>query len=112
MNTANDDEQSALDACLSYSCHNCAKPLCLRKRTINLALGHTEAMYCLDCLAVMNGQQARDILLVTKEYIAGRECFAKEWRRYESENDCPEPKHCFISECFSGNAFLPEDKMP
>lgn len=65
-----------------------------------MALGNSEIMYCLGCIAGMNNQEPKQVLVTTKEYIASRQCFAKEWHKYKSQSDCPEPNTCFIGECF------------
>lgn len=82
-------------------CAKCNKPLCLRKQVINLVLGNTDEMFCLICLGELNDQEAKEVLLAAKEYIKGRDCFKKEWLRYESKDFCPDPKGCFLLECFA-----------
>jgi hypothetical protein len=82
------------------ACHRCEAPLCLRKQVVNLALGLTEQMMCLECLARDNAQNARELLEGLQDYIQGRDCFAKQWRRYESVEFCPDKKNCLPDQCF------------
>jgi hypothetical protein len=81
-------------------CHKCQAPLCLRKQVINLALGLTDEMMCLNCLASENGQDAREVLEGLQDYIQSRECFAKQWRRYETLEYCPDATGCVADVCF------------
>jgi hypothetical protein len=81
-------------------CCQCGKPLCVRKQVINMALGNSEEMFCLICLGAINGKEPQEVLMSTKEYIAGRPCFAKAWNKYTNKVDCPEPNSCFVLECF------------
>jgi hypothetical protein len=83
------------------ACLKCQKPLCLRKQVINLALGNSDEMYCLVCLAVMNEQEPKEILLKVKSYVQGRECLQKEWVKYENSEYCPDKTGCFMRECFA-----------
>lgn len=85
------------------ACDRCAQPLCLRQQVLNLALGMTEQMKCLRCLSIENERQAPELLSDLRDYIYGRECFAKQWKRYSSLEYCPdqsgcEPKTCFANE--------------
>lgn len=81
-------------------CSICAERLCLRQKTINLALGYTEMMYCLNCLEDKEGSTANEILAKTKKYVLARECFAKEWVKYKNISYCPKPNECFPGTCF------------
>lgn len=81
-------------------CVRCSAQLCLRKQVINLALGMAEEMFCLDCLARENSQDAREVLESVKDYIHGRECFAKQWKRYSSVEYCPDRGGCVPDSCF------------
>lgn len=81
-------------------CHKCQAPLCLRKQVINLALGLTEEMMCLSCLGKENEQDPRELLEGLRDYIDQRECFAKQWRRYESVDYCPDRHGCISDVCF------------
>lgn len=82
-------------------CKTCHSALCLRKQVINLALGNTDEMYCLECLAKESDVTPADVLCNTKQYLVGRECFRKEWVKYESDGDCPDPDNCLPGFCFS-----------
>lgn len=82
------------------SCAQCGAALCLRKQVINLALGNAETMSCLNCLAKEMGQNPEEVLKRLKDYVDGRDCFKKQWIRYESQDWCPEPNNCFPGECF------------
>jgi len=81
-------------------CVKCGSPLCLRKQVINYVFGNTEEMFCLVCLAYVNGKEPKELLLAAKEYIQGRDCFRKTWVRYENRSYCPDPYGCFLDECF------------
>ena|SRR5438309_11024131 len=81
-------------------CLRCAKPLCLRKQVVNLALGITDEMCCLSCLAVDNDQSCEALLAKMIDYINTRECFAKEWQRYTGIEFCPDPDGCIPAVCF------------
>ncbi len=81
-------------------CFKCQAPLCLRKQVINLALGLTEEMMCLSCLAQEHGQSPSELLQGLQDYINSRECFAKQWRRYSSIAFCPDAVGCVPAACF------------
>jgi hypothetical protein len=66
-----------------------------------MALGNTDKIYCLPCLALRLDSKSEIILESMKDYINSRECFNKEWTKYKEESDCPEPKSCFPSQCFA-----------
>ena len=68
---------------------------------MNLAVGNTDELFCLECLGNESDRKAVEVLLTLKGYALGRECFAKEWRRYVVEDDCPDRLGCFPGECFS-----------
>ncbi len=82
------------------NCHNCSEKLCLRERTINLAMGNTDIMYCLVCLGLRESKAPEEILAKIKKYILARECFRKEWVKYQDASDCPKPKTCYPQICF------------
>src|SRR5262249_202598 len=82
-------------------CHPSPQPLCLRQQVINLALGNTDQMMCLSCLAKENQQTQTAVLTRVKNYVLKRECFAKEWARYSSQQFCPYPQTCVPGPCFS-----------
>lgn len=84
----------------SGQCHACGKALCLRKQVINLALGNTDEMKCLVCLAEENEKEPVEVLEGTKTYVLSRECFRKQWHLYACEDQCPEPLTCFPARCF------------
>ena len=87
---------------LPTQCTHCGNPLCLRKQVVNLALGNTEEMYCLKCLAAQAKTTERAVLENSAGYIRGRDCFRKEWKRYVDLSYCPDPKGCIPEICFSG----------
>lgn len=82
------------------SCCGCGARLCLRKQVINLALGHVEQMWCLLCLSREGGQTPQEILSGLKTYIRSRDCFLKEWARYETVEFCPDREGCMPGVCF------------
>lgn len=82
------------------NCSKCGARLCLRKQVINLALGIEELMLCLECLGKENNKPPEQVLGGIKSYILGRECFAKQWRRYPGKEYCPDPQTCFPGTCF------------
>ena len=82
-------------------CSNCKQALCLRKQVMNLTVGNTDEMYCLVCLGKESDRKAVEVLLTLKGYAQSRDCFLKEWRRYESVEDCPDRQGCFPDQCFS-----------
>ena len=84
----------------ALTCAGCGARLCLRKQVVNLALGHVDRMWCLSCLSLQSGQSPAEILSGLKAYIQGRDCFRKEWVRYETTDDCPDPHRCLPDICF------------
>lgn len=82
-------------------CHRCSAPLCLRKQVLNLALGQTDGMLCLTCLAADNDQKVEDVLSGLQDYVQSRDCFAKQWKRYLSVEYCPDQAGCIPSTCFA-----------
>lgn len=82
-------------------CQKCRAGLCLRKQVVNLALGFSEDMYCLGCLAADMGQEEGEILASAKAYILDRQCFAKSWKLYLTVDYCPQPDSCFPGLCFN-----------
>lgn len=82
-------------------CSKCGAALCLRKQVINLALGNVEAVYCLDCLAVIEQEAPQKLISGLAGYIMGRDCFRKEWVRYKGVEDCPQPSTCIPETCFN-----------
>ena len=89
-----------LIAGMPSACLGCGRPLCLRKQVINLALGNDEEMFCLDCLGNQNEKSGEGVLVGIKDYIKGRDCFRKEWIKYEGIADCPDPSGCYPHSCF------------
>lgn len=83
-------------------CSKCGLALCLRKQVCNLTVGNVDEMLCLKCLAEDSQRPPVDVLLTLKGYALKRECFSKEWRRYESRAECPDPGGCFPDQCFRG----------
>jgi hypothetical protein len=81
-------------------CSRCQAPLCLRKQVINLALGSPAQMLCLSCLAAKMHKSESQLVSEIKKYILSRDCFAKEWKRYKSQDNCPDPYNCVIEQCF------------
>ena len=84
------------------TCADCEAPLCLRKQVINLALGNGDKMCCLVCLAKQETATEQVVLRKLKSYIEGRDCFAKEWLRYDTSACCPDWAGCFPEICFVG----------
>lgn len=86
---------------LPSNCRACGAFLCLRKQVINLALGNTESMLCLECLGKEGEQSAEQVLAGIKHYVLLRECLRKEWLKYVDVEYCPDPQHCFPATCFA-----------
>lgn len=84
------------------TCSQCEAPLCLRKQVINLALGNSDEMFCLECLAKDSSQRADEVLSGIQAYIVSRDCFRKQWERYVNVDYCPDPNGCFPAVCFAG----------
>ncbi len=82
------------------ACARCGALLCLRKQVINLALGNDQAMHCLNCLGEEMGQAPEAVLKRLKDYVDGRDCFKKQWVKYETRDWCPDPSGCFPGDCF------------
>ena len=82
-------------------CSKCGRAICLRKQIINMVLGNTEEMFCLVCLGASNEQEPKEVLLTAKNYIKRRDCFNKEWIKYEDKSYCPDPEGCFLVDCFA-----------
>ncbi|MBX9947787.1 MAG: hypothetical protein K2Y39_01360 [Candidatus Obscuribacterales bacterium] len=68
---------------------------------MNLTVGNTDELFCLVCLGAESDRKPVEVLLTLKGYALGRECFAKEWRRYAQEEDCPDRLGCFPGDCFA-----------
>jgi hypothetical protein len=83
-------------------CARCEAPLCVRKQVLNLALGNTDELLCLKCLAIDNENTQEGVLTGLGEYIQTRDCFRKEWVKYRGVEDCPDRKGCIPAVCFAG----------
>ena len=81
-------------------CAACGAPLCLRKQVINLAMGNTETMHCLGCLAKESDETPAGVLANLMSYVQMRDCFAKEWKRYSDVSFCPDRQGCHPDLCF------------
>jgi hypothetical protein len=86
---------------LESGCSRCGKALCLRQQVLNLALGAEQDLLCLGCLARENSKEPGELLADLGPYVLSRECFAKQWRLYKSDADCPDRLACLPKECFS-----------
>jgi hypothetical protein len=86
---------------LEAICCRCQKSLCLRQQVLNLALGTDQGLMCLACLAADNGKERGQLLSELGPYVVSRECFMKEWSKYESEDACPDREGCLPKTCFS-----------
>ena len=73
----------------------------MRKQVMNLTLGNTDEMLCLVCMGNESDRKAVEVLLTLKGYALSRECFAKQWRLYQTVADCPDREGCFPDQCFS-----------
>lgn len=91
------------EARICQSESKCKQILCVRQEVINLALGYTDEMMCVHCLArnLEENKEALELLIAMKDYIASRQCFAKEWQKYKDEKQCPSPETCYPAQCFS-----------
>lgn len=82
------------DLCLAdffdYACETCGAPYCERVSVMNLALGETEAGYCLPCLAQLQAGTVTAGALAErlKPYILSRDCFKKPWLAFDP-SPCP-----------------------
>jgi hypothetical protein len=94
------DESCARVDGAPLKCAKCQAPLCLRKQVVNLALGNTDEMFCLNCIALDNEQEPLHLLQRMMRYISQRDCFRKEWQRYTTVASCPDQANCFPSNCF------------
>jgi hypothetical protein len=92
--------ESSLDEMPAF-CSKCKRALCLRKQVMNLTVGNTDEMFCLECLGEESDRKAVEVLLTLKGYALNRECFLKQWQRYETVADCPDRDGCFPDQCFS-----------
>ena len=81
-------------------CSGCGAALCLRQQVLNLTVGSTDEMLCLVCLAADNETSPEELLGRLKEYVQSRECFKREWDRYEGRAFCPAPDSCYPDSCF------------
>jgi len=86
---------------LETLCCRCQAPLCLRQQVLNLALGTEEDLLCLGCIALENGKSREQMLADLGPYVVSRQCFEKEWSKYNSESACPDPLGCVPKNCFS-----------
>jgi len=104
VSPADDSLNDAINtSCLKedlIACSVCGENLCLREKTINLSLGNTEIMYCLNCLGAKENKNPEEILAKIKKYIMARECFYKEWIKYRDVSYCPKSESCFPDTCF------------
>ena len=82
-------------------CCDCGVTLCIRQRTISLALGHDESAYCLHCLGKQSDVSGEQVLVNIKEYVMSRQCFRKEWIKYTDKTCCPQPSTCYLETCFA-----------
>lgn len=96
----NDDCGLLLIDGISTACAECSRKLCLRQQVLNMALGFTERLLCLHCLALENDKEPDEMLADLKVYIYSRECFKSQWIKYLTESYCPSPKECYPSVCF------------
>jgi len=96
------DETGTVDliAELPSACATCGKPLCLRQQVINLALGFTEQLKCLNCLALQEDLPREQLLTTSRDYVMRRECFKKEWIKYKTRDFCPDKVGCLPESCF------------
>ena len=94
------NDSTGQNVSVARQCSLCGAALCLRKQVVNLMLDNIQEMYCLECLGKMNAKEPREILTTAQSYIMQRECFRKEWIKYENRSQCPEPTGCFINDCF------------
>jgi hypothetical protein len=85
---------------LPSNCSHCGKAICLRQQVINLALGYTEDLKCLICLASEHDQTPESLLASTRDYVMRRDCFSKEWIKYKTRDFCPDKLGCFPDICF------------
>jgi len=67
---------------------------------MNLTVGNTDELFCLVCLGQESDRTAVEVLLTLKGYALARECFARQWRKYETVEMCPDRQGCFPEKCF------------
>jgi hypothetical protein len=101
QNSVPDDLNTSLSRELPFDCVDCGEFLCLREKTINLALNNTEIMYCLKCLGLRENKNPEELLAKIKKYIMARDCFKKEWIKYKDISFCPKQLTCFPNTCFA-----------
>lgn len=94
------EQQTSVTASAQCTCVDCGAALCIRQRTVSLALGHDESMYCLVCLGKQSDTSGENVLANIKEYVLSRQCFRKEWFKYTERASCPQPETCYLETCF------------
>lgn len=67
---------------------------------MNLALGYSEEFYSLKALAQKHNKNMEEMFEFAYDYVQGRDCFRKEWRKMKSASECPLPHECLIDTCF------------
>ncbi|MDX1917779.1 MAG: hypothetical protein SFT81_01365 [Candidatus Caenarcaniphilales bacterium] len=87
-----------------FLCPRCAKPVCQRAYTMNLAFGFAEDQYCLNCLAKELDQDTETLFRTGLEYVRARTCFQEAWDKLKSPGQCPLPGggECMYQLCFAG----------
>jgi hypothetical protein len=83
-----------------FSCPKCGKAVCQRAFTMNLAFGHDEEQFCLNCLAAHYGQELPEFFATGLHYVNSRECFQKAWEKLQSPEECPIKEACAFGQCF------------
>lgn len=87
-------------SCL-FNCPKCSAPVCQRAFTMNLAFGHDEEQYCLNCLAGTYEQSLEEFFEQGLHYVNSRDCFKNAWEKLKSPNDCPLKNNCAFEKCFN-----------
>ena len=90
--------QSAPDF-FDYYCDRCDAPLCERVQLMNPALDHTEAAYCLACLAAEHDMDEPEMARFAFDYIQSRDCFKNPWQAFDA-SPCPkiQSKTCYCQD--------------
>lgn len=67
---------------------------------MNLAFGHDEDQFCLNCLADQYKQPLNELFETGLHYVNNRECFEKAWQKLQDPTECPCKETCAFNLCF------------
>ena len=83
-----------------FHCPKCGLAVCQRAFTMNLAFGHDEEQFCLNCLAALYEQPLNEFFETGLHYVRSRECFEKAWNKLTEKEECPCKETCAFEQCF------------